>query len=69
MKKSVYSLVLSDEVVKEADKLAYKLNKNRSGIINEILAEYLSLTTPEVRIKQILKSLEDSIKLFPEFKI
>ncbi len=69
MKKSVYSLVLSDEVVKEADNLAYKLNKNRSGIINEILAEYLSLTTPEVRIKQILKSLEDSIKLFPEFKI
>ena len=69
MKKSVYSLVLSDEVVREVDKLAYKFNTNRSGMINEILAEYLSLITPESRIKQIISSLENSISESTAFKI
>lgn len=61
MNKSVYSIVLSDEVVREIDKLAYKLNTNRSGMINEILADYLSVVTPESRIKQVLRSLENAI--------
>lgn len=61
MKKSVYSIVLSDEVVSEIDKLAYKSNTNRSGMINEILAQYVSMVTPENKIKQIISSLEDSI--------
>lgn len=69
MKKSVYSIVLSDEVVSEVDKLAYKFNTNRSGMINEILAEYVSMVTPENRIRQIISSLENSIKESPVFKI
>ena len=32
MSKSVYSLVLSDEVVQEIDRLAYRNNTNRSKI-------------------------------------
>jgi len=47
MKKSIYSLVLMDRVVAEIDKLAYKSNTNRSNLINTILAEYLSMVTPQ----------------------
>ena len=47
MKKSLYSIILSDEVVNEIDRLAYKANTNRSNMINQILAEYVSYTTPE----------------------
>lgn len=47
MKKSIYSLVLMDRVVAEIDKLAYKSNTNRSSLINSILAEYLSMVTPQ----------------------
>ena len=39
MAKSVYSLVLRDEVVAEIDRLAYRMNTNRSNMINQILAE------------------------------
>ena len=38
MKKSTYSVVLSDRVVAEIDRLAYRKGTNRSSMINEILA-------------------------------
>lgn len=69
MSKSVYSLVLSDEVVREVDKMAYTLNTNRSGMINEILARYLSVVTPENRIRQIIRSLENEMLKSTSFKI
>lgn len=47
MKKSVYSVVLSDEVIAKVDRIAYMNNTNRSNMINQILADYVSLTTPE----------------------
>lgn len=50
MQKSTYSIILSDRVVDEIDRLAYRKGTSRSGLINEILAEYVSLTTPEKRI-------------------
>lgn len=59
MKKSVYSLVLSDEVVAAVDKLAYRKATNRSNLINQILAEHLSLITPEKRIRQIFGSIAE----------
>jgi len=53
MSNSMYSLILSDEVVAAVDKAAYMRGTNRSNMINQILAEYLSLVTPEQRVKQI----------------
>lgn len=53
MKKSLYSLMLSDEVVREIDVAAHRLGTNRSALINRILAEYASVTTPEKRINDI----------------
>lgn len=58
MSKSVYSLVLMDEVVEAIDQLAYQYNTSRSNLINQILAEHVSLSTPEKRMKDIFTSME-----------
>lgn len=58
MKKTLYSLMLNDEVVHEVDALAHKLGTNRSNLINQILAEYVNYTTPERRINDILSAIE-----------
>ena len=47
--KNVYSIVLSSDVVDKIDRLAYERGTNRSNMINQILAEYVSYTTPEKR--------------------
>lgn len=54
MNKSVYSLVLIDELVERLDRDAYARGLSRSALINEILAQYLSVTTPEMRMQQVL---------------
>ena len=51
--KSVYSLVLMDDVVAEVDRLAYQMNTSRSNMINQILAEYVSYMTPEKRMREV----------------
>ena len=50
MGKTVYSLVLTDEVIEEIDRLAYTMGTSRSALIDRILAEKVSYTTPEMRI-------------------
>ena len=57
MKKNVYSLVLSEDVVHEIDKMAYRQGTNRSNLVNQILAEYASLITPERRISHLLSEV------------
>ncbi len=59
MKKTLYSLMLSDEVVREVDAMAHRLGTNRSNLINQILAEYCSITTPERRINDIFRQVEE----------
>ena len=58
MKKNLYSLMLSEEVVREVDALAHRMGTNRSALINQILAEYVNYTTPERRINDILSAIE-----------
>ena len=58
MKKTLYSLMLSDEVVREVDALAHRMGTNRSSLINQILAEYVGYTTPERRISDVLSAVE-----------
>ena len=57
MNKSVYSLVLMDEVVEAIDKMAYAMNTSRSNLINQILADYASCTTPESRMMLTLEQM------------
>ena len=57
--KNVYSIVLSADVVEKIDQLAYKNGTNRSNMINQILAEYVSYTTPEKRFREIFLRMEN----------
>ena len=71
MKKTLYSLMLNAEVVREVDALAHRMGTNRSNLINQILAEYVNYTTPERRINDILSAIEQlmlpSRELVPMF--
>ncbi len=58
MKKSVYSLVLSDDVVAAVDRVAYQQGISRSAMINRILAEAMAYTTPEARMREIFSQVE-----------
>ena len=58
MKKTLYSLMLNEEVVNEIDRLAHKYGTNRSNIINQILAENVNLVTPERRINDVFRAIE-----------
>jgi hypothetical protein len=58
MQKSVYSLVLSDEVVTALDRLAYRSGTSRSALADRILAEYVSCQTPEMRMREIFEQAE-----------
>lgn len=69
MKKSVYSLVLSDSVVEAVDKAAYLKGQSRSNYINSILAEHLSCITPEKRMKNIFDVLETIAQTEEAFRI
>ena len=57
MKKTLYSLMLSDDVVREIDSLAHRRGTNRSALVNQILAEYVDLITPERRISDIFRQI------------
>lgn len=58
MGRSVYSLVLSDEIVDAVDRMAYEQHTSRSGLINRILAGYFSCPTPEMRMKAVFDEVE-----------
>ncbi len=59
MKKTLYSLILSDDVVREIDILAHRMGTNRSNLVNRILAEHVSLRTPEQQINDIFSALNE----------
>ncbi len=62
MKKTLYSLMLNEEVVREVDAMAHRLGTNRSNLINQILAEYVNYTTPERRINDIFSAIEQLMR-------
>lgn len=59
LKRTLYSLMLSDDVVREVDRLAHRMGTNRSSLVNRILAEYVDYTTPERRINEVFTALEE----------
>lgn len=61
MNKSVYSLVLSDEIVQEIDRMSYEAGASRSAMINQILAEYVRYTTPEKRMREVFSAIEQML--------
>ena len=69
MKKSVYSLVLMDEVVEAIDRMAYAMNTSRSILINQVLADYASCVTPESRMKDIFSRVEELMQGVDTFQV
>ena len=69
MNKSVYSLVLMDNVVSEVDKMAYEMGTSRSNLINQILAEYVRYTTPEMRMRAVFEEMERLMQGVDSFQI
>lgn len=56
--KTLYSLVLSSEIVDEIDKIAYERGVNRSKLVNQILAEYVRVMTPEMQVNNMFSEIE-----------
>ncbi len=60
--KSVYSLVLSDEVISQVDKMAFKEGVSRSQYINDILATAVGIDTE----KKLIQDIFDQINIFAD---
>lgn len=58
MSKSVYSLLLNDEVVELVDKMARINGMSRSNMIEKILATTLRYETPEIRANNVFSEIE-----------
>lgn len=58
MKKNMYSLMLSENVVAAVDALALRNGLSRSAMINAILAEHVSYRTPEMRARELIERME-----------
>ncbi len=59
--KSIYSLVLSDDVVEEIDRLAAASGLSRSAMVNQLLAERVRCVTPEMRLKSITAAIRSAV--------
>lgn len=59
--KSIYSLVLSDEVVEAIDRLAAGSGLSRSAMVDQMLAERVSCVTPEMRLKSITSAIRSAV--------
>lgn len=62
MKRTLYSLLLSEDVVRQVDLLAHRLGTSRSNLINQILAEYFDYVTPERRINDVFRAVEELVR-------
>lgn len=69
MGKSVYSIVLQDEVVRAVDALAYRQGVSRSALMNRLLAQAVHFTTPEERMRGIFGALQRALEPLPEFQL
>ena len=58
MKKNMYSLMLAEDVIRAVDALAAEQGTNRSNMVNQILAEHVSLVTPEKHVGHIFDVIE-----------
>ena len=58
MGKSVYSLVLNDEVVDIVDKMARLNGMSMSNMIEKILADAVRYETPEIRANSIFDEIQ-----------
>ena len=58
MSKSLYSLLLNDEVVQKIDKMARINGMSRSSMIEKLLADAVGYETPQMRAGNIFEEIE-----------
>ncbi|MBO5850970.1 MAG: ribbon-helix-helix protein, CopG family [Clostridia bacterium] len=58
MSKSLYSLILNDEVVQKIDKMARINGMSRSNMIEKLLADAVGYETPQMRAGNIFEEIE-----------
>ena len=58
MAKSVYSLVLNDDVIELVDRFASANGLSRSNMIEKILADAVSYETPAIRASNLFDEIE-----------
>ena len=58
MSKSLYSLLLNDEVVQKVDKMARINGMSRSNMIEKLLADAVGYETPQMRAGNIFEEIE-----------
>lgn len=61
MGKSIYSLVLNDEVIELIDTAAYKRGVSRSTLVNEVLAKAVGFETTQMQIKSVFSFINELI--------
>ena len=61
MSKSIYSLVLNDEIVDIIDKMARINGMSRSNMIEKILAGAIEFETPEIKAYNVFEEIEKLI--------
>ncbi len=66
MAKVLCSLMLDEDVLREVDAAAHRQGLNRSYLINQILADYASVLTPERRVENIFRSVEQLLAPTPD---
>lgn len=57
MKRSMYSLILSDVIVAAVDALAAQKGTSRSNYINQVLAKHVQCITPEQQMQRVFANL------------
>lgn len=57
MKRSMYSLILSDDIVAAVDALAVQKGTSRSNYINQVLAKHVQCITPEQQMQRVFANL------------
>ncbi len=57
MKRSMYSLILGDDIVAAVDALAAQKGTSRSNYINQVLAKHVQCITPEQQMQRVFANL------------
>lgn len=68
MGKSVYSLLLNDEVVDLIDKMAIMNGTSRSNMVEKILADAVRYETPEIRATNVFSEIERILSGVPTMR-
>ncbi len=61
MKKSIYSLVLHDEVVARLDRMAARRGLSRSALADEVLAQHVAFVTQSARLSALAVAIAASL--------